>query len=477
MKKSILKLSIVSNLSIVSILYMLVISCAPIIPRAVITFDYAPLTESNSTDITLAIISTQREVPGTLLNDFSNNLNNDVVETLAARGLGFRGSFRSYRELTDQDKSESDLIVVIDVEFSSDITKTHWETPPITVEGDGSTERWNITGPASFNGSVNLIVIDSLTTEIFKTEKVEFQPIAGELKSITVMGKFDYPTGFAQSIMGNRSAHLGVFADFLEKDNEFHSTVGTAFSRQYIEIMNSIYDYLDPEFLASLVPPPEPDRAKTTFDYTPPEEAKPNSAGATFAVVGATFETPVPLYSNFTNSMADDFGEILTARGYGLKGPYKTFNEILYPDKLASNLILTTEVKFDTDRTQIKWSPVEVLYRTEEEEHFRASGEMVVKGRVNLVVSESLTNETMWTRSIAITPKTIKLVSRENYPSHANLVGQLEHDNKFHEDVGNALLEQYNEIMKTIYDYLHPGEMALIMKAAADARKRATISQ
>ena len=466
---------------IVSIFCILVVSCAPSVPRAIITFDYAPAANASlgSADITLAYINIQSKVPGSMFKDFSGNLTNDVGEMLTARGFNVKGPFSSYREMTDADKAGNDLILVVDVEFSPDITQIQWHSSgfsAITEGGEVVTTRYNILGPVTFNASVNLTVVNSLTTEILQTKKVPFSPITSEFQYGTFRGRYEYEPRFIQNLMRNKSAHLGVFADFLEKDNEFHATFGNAFSKQYPKIMRSIYDYLNPEVIASLIPPPEVDRVAIAFDYTPAEKAKPGSAGATFAVVGARFDTPVPLYSDFARSMAGDFGEILTTRGYGLRGPFKTFKEILYPDKLASNLILTTEVKFETDRTQIKWSPVEVLFKTEEKEHYRASGSMTVKCQVNLVVAESLTNETLWTRNIAITPTIVKLVSTENYPSHANLNGQLEHDNKFHADVGNALSKQYDEIMKTIYDYLHPGEMALIMKAAADVRKRATIT-
>ena len=465
--------------SLVSIFCMLMVSCAPTVPRPTITFNWVPTTTAppNSADIMIAFIRLGSEAPGPVFTDFSSHLRNDIEEILIKHGFTVRGAFSSYREMSDAEKAGSDLILVVDTELNPDISQIQWNNTVNRTKENGKVvlERYNVLGPVAFNGSVNLTVINSITTEILWTKKVTFSPITSALTG-TFFGRYEYPRGFIRNIMQNKSAHLGVFADFLEKDNEFYATFCEAFSKQYPDIMKTINDYLHPYQLSSLIPAPEPDRVAIAFDYTPKQKAKPDSAGATFAVVGAEFDTPVPLYSNFARSMAGDFGEILTARGYGLRGPFETFKELLYPDKLASNLILKTQVKFDTDRTQIKWTPVDTFFNVAQDDFYRASGSITITGQVNLVVAESLTNETLWTRSIAITPAIVKLVSTENYISHADLKSQLEQDNQFHADVGNALSKQYPDIMKTIYDYLHPGEIALIMEAAADIRKRATIT-
>lgn len=456
---------------------MLMVNCAPTVPRTTITFNYAPITNAplNSADITIGLIRLQSKAPGDVFKNFSSHLTNDIEEILVRHGFNVKGAFSSYGQMTDAEKADNDLILVVAAELNPDISQVQWHhTMNRETKSGKVVEEWyNALGPVAFNGSVTLTVVNSITTEVLWTQKVPFSPITSDLKTSTFLGRYEYPPGFIRNIMRNKSAHLDVFANFLEKDNEFHATFGTAFSKRYPDIMGSINDSLNPSQMSSLIPSPQPDRVAIAFDYTPKEKAKPDSAGATFAVVGAEFDTPVPLYGDFAQSMTGDFGEILTARGYGLRGPFKTFKEILYPDKLASNLILTTKVKFDTDRTQIKWTPVDTFFR---DDFYRASGSMTITGQVNLVVAESLTNETLWTRSIAITPAIVKLVSTENYTSRANLNSQLKQDNQFHADVGNALSKQYDEIMKTIYDYLHPGEMALIMEAAADVRKRATIT-
>ena len=206
---------------------------------------------------------------------------------------------------------------------------------------------------------------------------------------------------------------------------------------------------------------PEPPRAIVNFDYTPPSEAIPGSADATFAIVGTRFDTPVPLFRTFASNMTKDFGEILTTRGFGVRGPFMAYDDMTYSDKEGSDLMLTAEVEFSSDTSQIRYSSFGI-----------PSGSVTVKCHVNLIVSESLTNERLWTRSIAITPFTVNLLSRNAYSVRASLATLLVNENRFYSNVSHALEAQYTEIMNKIYGYLDAKEMAIVTQSARDLRKK-----
>ena len=219
--------------------------------------------------------------------------------------------------------------------------------------------------------------------------------------------------------------------------------------------------------LAGCVPTtvePEPPRAVVNFDYTPPAEAVPGSADATFAVVGTNFDTPIPLFKTFASNMPKDFGEILTARGFGVRGPFITYNDMTYSDKEGSDITLSAEVEFNSDTSQIQYSTFGV-----------PSGSVTVKCHINLIVSESITNEKLWTKSIAITPFTVNLKSRYVYETRVSLATLLVNDNRFYSDVSIALEAQYTEIMNKIYGYLDPKEMTVVTKAARELREKKVI--
>ena len=263
--------------------------------------------------------------------------------------------------------------------------------------------------------------------------------------------------------------------------------------------------------------PAEPLREVITFNYTPKQEAAPGSSDVTFAVVGtqlgtpaqqvqAPFQVPVPLFEDFANTMTKDFVEVLNARGFGVTGPFKSYDKIIHPVKEGSDLLLTAEVKFiaDMDGVRIrKYFAGKSTFDTTE--YYTLQGSCTVKYEVTLLLSECLTNEPMWTKSITINPFIVRFDNL--YPSYSQFdlvklaaqYGQvnveavnsishevfatkvfprcpikvfLEKDNKFHADLGHALEKRYDEILNKIYVYLDPREMAIVKNQAMGLRKR-----
>jgi hypothetical protein len=226
----------------------------------------------------------------------------------------------------------------------------------------------------------------------------------------------------------------------------------------------------------------------------------------TFAVVGARLGTPtqqgvtqlpsqttVPLFDDFADSLTKDFMEVLGARGFGVRGPFKTYDEMIYPDKKGSDLTLTAEVRYSPDMSQLKFrrkTSSNDSVPPHPNDPCKIVGAVIVECHVNLVVTESLTNERMWTKSIAIQPFTVKLVSHHYYTlqslaKYSRKDGEafrtgvaipievlLERENKFYSDLGRALETQYDEILNKIYGYLDPREMTIVKNQTMELRKK-----
>ena len=218
------------------------------------------------------------------------------------------------------------------------------------------------------------------------------------------------------------------------------------------------------------------------FDYNP-AEATPGKTEITFAVVGSKFEVPfgstaVSMFQRFASNMAGDFGEIITARGYTLRGPFETYDEMTVVDKENSDLILTAEVDFQSDFTGTYVEFVERvkgrhLFRIGGRGGWQASGQVRVFGRISLMIKESLTNERIWTKSVNISPLTVLLSSSAVYDQeYITLVDVLNRDYEFYTTLGKRLDAQYDEILSRTYGYLDPSEMLIISKQATELRKR-----
>lgn len=264
--------------------------------------------------------------------------------------------------------------------------------------------------------------------------------------------------------------------------------------------------------------PAEPLREVITFDYTPTKEAAPGSSDVTLAVVGtllvdqdqqvqkeAPVHTRAPLFESFANTMTKDFIEVLNARGFDVAGPFETYDKIMHPVKQASDLLLTAEIKFIIEMNGVSLGKLTVGKSfSDRTQYWTLQGVARVKYDVTLVLSECLTNEPMWSKSIKIDPFTVQfdnlypsytggdlidlaveygqVTNRKEGVSRAVYATQvfprcpigvfLEKDNKFHADLGHALEKQYDEILNTIYIYLDPREMAIVKKQAMELRER-----
>ena len=105
---------------------------------------------------------------------------------------------------------------------------------------------------------------------------------------------------------------------------------------------------------------------------------------------------------------------------------------------------------------------------------FSPEGNALVECTVNLKAYEAITRELMWAKRIPITSGMVHPRSvQRTIPTSLTFQTLLEIDNRFYSDVGKALEEQYDEVMKKIYDYLDPREMAIVKRQALELRATA----
>lgn len=207
------------------------------------------------------------------------------------------------------------------------------------------------------------------------------------------------------------------------------------------------------------------------FDYSPPQQAKPAAANVTFAVVGATFPgSTSTLFQQFTQNISQDFFEILTSRGYTVRGPFQTYDDITFPDKKGSDLILMPELQINWDTRNLRWEPSfgAALFG---KSAYTGEGNLVLTGRINLVVAESLSHEKMWTKSVDIPPLTVRVDETAAYSIPNVPIQQLlESEPSVYNPVAKALEMQYKIILDRANQYLDPDEMQIVKKQAQEIR-------
>ena len=353
-----MKYSILS-FGIVAVFCVILAGCAttpkspPPPPRETVIFDYTPPSETTlgSTKATIALLQTQyssdssNSIP---MKAFVRATTEDLKDILIASGYEVRGPFSTFASIPNVDKQESNGVLVPMVKFDFDLTGT--STGPIkkkklvTKDTDESGTKtlgfesyyhYKPEGLSVVDCSIFLDFVGSPVSEILSKEIITANPVTADFVSDKI---FDYKPTIQDMIAG---------------DNRTYNAFYHALEPQYDEVMDKTYHYLISDKFAKFLPEIEPPRTNITFDYLPSTKAV-GSADITFAIFDTNFETPVPMFQGFAENMTKDFQEILTTSGYRIKGPFKRYDDMTYPDKAGSNLLLTTKVEFSSDTSQLK---------------------------------------------------------------------------------------------------------------------------
>lgn len=212
------------------------------------------------------------------------------------------------------------------------------------------------------------------------------------------------------------------------------------------------------------------------FDYTPPQNAEPRSLDVTLALVNANYSeeewfTTYGSFRRFSTSLSKDFEEALIAKGFTVRGPYDRYDMMTYPDREASDLVLIPKIDISLEvRVTETVSKKDFLGLTPTKFQFRGTAEM--HGRVTLKVSESLSNEGMWLKTIELQPRAVAWESAQEYPSPEQSQIYMSRDRGLMTPLGKALEGYYDEIMETVWRYLDPDEMQLVKRQAIAVRDK-----
>src|SRR5258706_14726377 len=139
---------------------------------------------------------------------------------------------------------------------------------------------------------------------------------------------------------------------------------------------------------------PAVQRVPAKFDFRPPSRAQAGAAGIAIAIVKPTYvgknpEYFVPPFNEMASSMGNDFEELLTAKGFTMRGPFGSRDEMVYNDKVNSSFVLEIGIDVNpqynrkyTTTTKTNWGSV--LNNTLPPKTFtqRMSGEITLGGNL-----------------------------------------------------------------------------------------------
>lgn len=197
------------------------------------------------------------------------------------------------------------------------------------------------------------------------------------------------------------------------------------------------------------------------FDYTPSSQVAPGSGGVTFAVGKVSYKSDSktlwftsPQFENLDKAIKQDLSELLTAKGFSVRGPFNSYDLIPYSDKKAIDLFLIATLELSTTYKDLKTE-----YKTRDFNTFKVStGNVEVSGKITLELREPVSGELMWIKDVPFTNFKFPFrhsLSMNNY-----------------DDMAKGIEQQYPEIMANIAKLIDVEEIRIIKKQCQELKSK-----
>jgi hypothetical protein len=162
-----------------------------------------------------------------------------------------------------------------------------------------------------------------------------------------------------------------------------------------------------------------------TWQQRSPEGSAPQAALTVQSSPGAT-----TLQNKFRSALRDDFLEIVTCRGYLSKGPFDSFESMVFPDREGSDLLLEPVIESTMALIDVrpashckgflgKASCTMEAASGATPTSFTLNGAIHLGGRVTLTLREPVTNTRMWTKSVEMPVERVPFTGETVYSALA----------------------------------------------------------
>lgn len=213
------------------------------------------------------------------------------------------------------------------------------------------------------------------------------------------------------------------------------------------------------------VPPPEQEEASFSFDS--PESTA--GRGISIAIIqparsdrlkesigsGTEFDLGVRMRSAIGRSTYEYF----TASGFTVSGPYKSVDDMTFPEKKQADLVLTVEYDLVPSAPSASTEPA-AGGRT----RYSARGNCTMAGGVSFVLWEPLSKQRMWSKTAEVEAQRVDC-SQETYDADT-----------YNITLSNSLTgvyeEGFQELMETMVRYFDPEEVKLVKQQSLELRER-----
>lgn len=219
-----------------------------------------------------------------------------------------------------------------------------------------------------------------------------------------------------------------------------------------------------------------------SFSWTPSKNILEKN-GLTFAVVAPTYKQVeiidnwgygrIEPFKSFSNSMVADMEELLTARGYNIRGPFATRDEMVYADKQACDLAIIIDIEPTLQNTSGNGAWKRRGVCEDKTQGYAFDGVLTLFGKINLTAVEPISGEKIWAKSVEIPiSETPQIKSIQSICGGENLIYLIYRNPSLSNPVTELLQTAYGDILDKIWNHLDPNEFARDMQRIKELKKK-----
>lgn len=229
---------------------------------------------------------------------------------------------------------------------------------------------------------------------------------------------------------------------------------------------------------------PPVQRVPARFDFSPPSRAQAGTTGITIAIVKPTYvgknpEYFVPPFNEMASSMGNDFEELLTAKGFTMRGPFGSRDEMVYNDKVNSNFILEIGIELNPQynrktitSSKTNWAGIlnPGAPATTYTQHM--TGEITLGGTLVINAKSAQYGELIWKKNIALDATSFTYTGSVTWNGIPTMAEELNKDNQVYNTVSAELEKFYLKALNLAWQQIDPTEMKTVAEQAKKADKK-----
>lgn len=220
-------------------------------------------------------------------------------------------------------------------------------------------------------------------------------------------------------------------------------------------------------------------RVPARFDFSPPSRKEAGATKLTIALLNPVYIGKEPEYfvapfAEMASSMNNDFEELLTAKGFTIRGPFRSRDEMVYSDKTGSDFAFTVEIDLHPtyNRKTEEVISFAVLAPGGYSTSYKMKGEITLGGTLVITASSPQYGEKLWKKNIALDKTSFTYTGTIKWTRPPSVSEELRQDNLFYNVLARELEKFYTQALGLAWQQIDAEEMKAVAEQAKKADKK-----